>query len=632
MDGVAPPSPDKAARHGLKRELGLLGVFSIAAGSMISSGLFVLPGLAFARAGPAMVLSYALAAVLMVPVLLSKAELATAMPKAGGTYFYVERSLGPLAGTVAGLAGWLSIALKATFALVGIGALAGVLFPGLGEWAVKGVTLAACVLFAILNLVSRRETGRLQVVLVIALLVILGAYVLNAAQHMNPARFSQPPDIPFRWSSVFAVAGMVFVSYGGLTKVVGVSEEVRNPTRNLPLGMFLAFGIISLLYLAVVSVTVGVVEGEALCGTLVPISLGAKATMGRWGVIAVGLAALLAFATTANAGILSASRSPLAMSRDGLLPERFGRISKRFGTPHVGIIVTTLFMMAVLTLLSIENLVKTASAMILVMFILVNISIVIMRQSGIQNYRPTFRAPLYPWVQIAAIILYGFLIAEMGKTPLLLSGAFTLAALAWYVAYVRRRIDRESAFVYLVKNVISSEIARSGLEDELRQITLERDEVALDRFDSLVSQSLVLDLPGHPSAREVFEQLAEALSPRLNMSQDALFELFLKREKESSTVVRPGLAIPHIIVEGENVFDLLLVRCQEGIVFSDLHAPVTAAFVLIGSADERNYHLRSLMTVAHIVQEPGFDARWAAARGPQELRDVLLLSTRPRHS
>ena len=626
--GVMSPELVESSEPTLKRELGLLTVFSIATGAMISSGLFVLPGLAYARAGPAIVLSYGLAALLMIPVMLSKAELGTAMPKAGGSYFYIERSLGPLAGTVAGLANWLSISLKATFALIGIGALATMLFPALGEWGMKAIAVGACAIFSILNLVSRKKTGRLQVVLVFGLLAVIVLYTCTSIRKVDLTRHI--PFVPFGWQSVFAVAGMVFVSFGGLTKVVGVSEEIRDPARNLPLGMFLAFGVVSMLYVVVVFVTIGVVEPETLAGSLVPISLGARAAMGEWGVVVVGIGALLAFATTANAGILSASRSPMAMSRDGLLPEVFGGINKRFGTPYVAIMATALFIMAVILLLSVEDLIKTASAMILVMFMLVNLSIIIMRQSGIQNYRPTFRAPFYPWLQIAAIVIYGFLIAEMGRIPLLLTGAFALGALAWYVAYVRRRIDRESAFVYLVKNIISKEIARSGLEDELRTITLERDLIALDRFDRLVKQSFVLDLKGRITAQETFRQLSEALSPRLKMKEDHLFELFLQRERDSSTVVRPGLAIPHIIVEGEHVFDLLLVRCKEGIVFSELHPPVTAAFVLIGSSDERNYHLRALMNIAHIVEEPGFDKRWSAARGAEELRDVVILAKRRR--
>ncbi len=616
------------AEQPLKRELGLLSVFSIAAGSMISSGLFVLPGLAFEQAGPAIILSYTLAAIFMIPVMLSKAELATAMPKSGGSYFYIERSMGPLAGTVAGFANWLSIALKSAFSLVGIGALATILFPDIGVYGIKVTALIACIFFSVLNIVSLKETGKLQIALVLALLAIMVLYAVEGVQAVNA--FNYTPFVTSDLQSVFAVAGMVFVSYGGLTKVVSVSEEVRNPSRNLPLGMFLSFGIVSLLYVLVVFVTVGAVDRGLLSGSLVPLSLGAEAAMPQWGMVLVDVGAFFAFATTANAGILSASRSPMAMSRDGLLPEFLSKTHKRFGTPYIAITLTAFFNMTVITFLSIEDLVKTASTMMILMFMLVNLSIIIMRYSGLQNYRPTFKAPFFPWLQIISIIILGFLIIEMGRIPLLLTALFVLAAFVWYLAYVNRRIIRESAFVYMVKNIIAKDIIRSGLEEELKQITIERDQISLDRFDRLVKQAVILDLEEHLSAKDMFRKIAAALSPRLNREQNILYEMFLKREKESGTVIRPGLAIPHIIVEGEHVFDLLIVRCRKGIVFSELNPPVTTAFVLVGSMDERNLHLRALMNIAHIVQEADFDERWGKARGIEELRDVILLSKRQR--
>jgi len=107
----------------LKKQLGCLEVFAVASGAMISSGLFVLPAIAYAKAGPAVVLSYLFASLLIIPSLLSKAELSTAMPRAGGTYFYVERSLGPIWGLFGGLANWFSVALKSAFAVVGMAVL-----------------------------------------------------------------------------------------------------------------------------------------------------------------------------------------------------------------------------------------------------------------------------------------------------------------------------------------------------------------------------------------------------------------------------------------------------------------------------------------------------------------------------
>jgi APA family basic amino acid/polyamine antiporter len=95
-------------------------------------------------------------------------------------------------------------------------------------------------------------------------------------------------------------------------------------------------------------------------------------------------------------------------------------------------------------------------------------------------------------------------------------------------------------------------------------------------------------------------------------------------------VIQPGLAIPHIIVDGRKLFDVVLVRCRKGVVFREGQPPVQTAFILVGSRDERNYHLRALMAIAHIVQEPDFTERWLAAPDVERLRDILLLSGRER--
>lgn len=612
----------------LKKQLGLMGVFSIAAGAMISSGLFILPGLAFAKAGPSVVISYFLAGLLMIPSMLSNAELATAMPKSGGSYFFVERSLGPVMGTFAGFANWLAIALKATFAMVGIGALATFFFPNGGDLTIKLVAAGTCLLFLLVNILSVKGTGGLQIGLVVGLIAILVAFVVKALPFVQPQQYS--PFAPFGVKSIFVVAGMVFVSFGGLTKVIDVSEEVRDGSKNIPLGMFLAFFVVNILYVLVVFAAVGVLSPEVLSGSLAPIALAGKAVAGVAGEVLIGIGAFLAFATTANAGLLSASRTPMAMSRDGLVPQFLSKSSRRFHTPHFSLLLTAGFMLFVIFALSIEDLVKTASTIMIVMFILMNASVVIMRHSGIQTYRPTFKAPFTPWMQIGTIIIYLFLIFEMGYVPLALTGVFAIVAMVWYLFYVQKRIDRESAIVYLVKTIVSRHIQRSGLEEELKQIALQRDEVITDRFDELVKNCDILDVPGKISATDLFHTASQALSKKLNIDADKLYKLFIQREKESTTVIKPGLAIPHIVVDGRNVFEVLLVRCKDGAVFSELHEPVKTAFILIGSSDERNYHLRALMSVAHIVSEPEFEKRWFAARNIEQLRDIVLLSGRQR--
>ncbi len=615
---------------GVERTLRFWDVFCIAAGAMISSGLFVLPGLAFAQSGPAVILSYALAGVMVIPALLCQAELASAMPRAGGSYLHIERALGTLPGTFAGLAGWLAIALKSAFALIGMGAFAHLIAPQLAPIWIKIVAVISCGVFTGINCLTVKGVGRLQVAMVVVLLVVIGAFVIlgggsSAMRHERFASFLD--DGPW---AVLATSGLVFVSFGGLLGTANVAGEIRNPGRTLPLAMLSALIVVCLLYVAAVFVTVGVTPADQLSGNLTPLSLAAGQVAGRWGEIVLASAALLAYVTTANGGILEASRAPVAMSHDGLLPPAFGRTSRR-NTPVVSVLATGAFMAAVIAGLSIENLVKVASTMLLVLYVLTCLSVIILRWSPIQNYRPVFRVPFSPWVPLAGMGLYALLIADMGLVPLVTTGLFAIGGVLWYLVYVGPTVRRESALVYLVKNAVSRDIYRSDLEDELKHIALERDEIQHDRFDALIQSCEILDIPDAISADELFRRSAETLADDVGLSVDELHQAFRQRETTSSTVLQPGLAIPHVIVPGQNVFDVLVIRCRGGVVFPGQDTPVWTAFVLVGSADRRNDHLRALMAIAHIVQEHDFQRRWMQAHGDEHLRDILLLSSRRRH-
>ncbi len=626
----------------LRKQLGSLDVFAVAAGAMISSGLFVLPAIAFAKAGPAVILSYLFASILIIPSVLSKAELATAMPRAGGTYFFIERSLGPIWGLFSGLAGWFSLALKSAFAVVGIAVLVEVVlrrvFPTqLEPWQLKAIATFFCIGFTALNIFSVKLTSRFQVLLVGILLTILTLFVLFGAGSVEAVRYKGFLDKG--WAAVFATAGLVFISFGGLTKVASIAEEVKHPGRNLPLGMILAWFVVTVFYIGVIVITVGVldkqelvkvVDGAEQAKTYVPISLAASKFMGLPGFAILGFAAIAAFVTTANGGILAASRSPMAMSRDRLLPPLLARVSSRFKTPHISILLTGGFMITAVVFLDIEVLVKTASTLMIILFILVNASVIIMRESRIQSYRPKFKSPLYPYIHIFAIIAYGVLIIDMGLVPLLITAGFIGLSAAWFWLYVYRRVSRASAVMHIVERVTDRELKTVTLENELRDILLERDNIIEDRFDQLIRECEILDIQGEESAEKIFRQVSAILAERLGTDEFVLFEKFLHREAEGGTVVQPGFAIPHIVVEGENKFDILLVRARDGINFPHAPDPVRILFVLAGSKDERNYHLRALMAIAQIAQEKHFEQRWLAARDTQGLRNLILLSTRKR--
>ena len=173
-------------------------------------------------------------------------------------------------------------------------------------------------------------------------------------------------------------------TYGGLTKICAVAGEVKNPGRDLPLALILALIVMAALYVVVVFITVGLVDSAQLQNSLIPISLGASTFMGRNGSLILGGAALLAFITTANAGILAASRDPMAMGEDKLLPGAFRKISKR-GAPWFSILFTSGFMLLVILFLDLENLIKTASTLKLLMFTLANWSVIFMREGKLKH-------------------------------------------------------------------------------------------------------------------------------------------------------------------------------------------------------------------------------------------------------
>jgi APA family basic amino acid/polyamine antiporter len=608
----------------LKRELGLLAVFCTATGAMISSGLFILPGLAYAKAGPAVIVSYLLAGLLAMTGMLSQAELVSAMPKAGGTYFFVMRSMGPAIGTVDGLITWLSLSLKTAFALVGMAAFTAMVT----SFDVRLIAVALCLIFLVVNLVGVKEAGRLQVGLVFGLLVILAVFIIRGLPTVEVLHFK--PFAPHGLKPMLATAGFVFVSYGGLLKVAAVAEEVKNPARTLPLGMMLSLMTVMAIYTLAVFVVSGVTDAAQLGESLTPLSLAASSFMGRTGVLVLGIAAILAFVSTANAGLMAASRYPLALARDGLLPAAFKRINKRFQTPHVSLIATTVFIISVL-FLKLDMLVKVASGVLMLTFLFSCLCVIIMRESHLQNYRPPFRSPLYPGLQIAGIIGCGFLLYNIGLEPLLVCAGLVAGGLLLYWVFGRIRATREYALMHLVERITSRELTDHVLETELKEIIQERDEITKDRFDVLVEECDVLDLEGDMVAEDLFKKISETMAPRLKMAPEAFLDLMRKREKESSTAIGPHLAIPHIVIEGIDTFGILLARCHDGVYFSDSSPEVNAVFVLMGSKDERNFHLRALSAIAQITQSDDFEKRWLSARSVEGLRDVVLLGERRRH-
>jgi amino acid transporter/mannitol/fructose-specific phosphotransferase system IIA component (Ntr-type) len=612
----------------MKKKLGLLEVFSIATGAMISSGLFILPAVVYLKSGPSILLAYFIAAVLVVPAMLSKAELATAMPKSGGDYFFVHRSLGPLFGTFAGLAAWFSLSLKSAFALVGIGIFLAPLAPILPAYMVKLIAVAFTLVFTVINILSVKESGRFQVILVFSLLAILLTYVASGIGRVEVQHYA--PFAPGGWSGLFTVTGMIFISFGGLTKIAAVAEEIDKPQKTIPQGMFASFAVVSIVYLLAIFVTVGILGRPDFESTLAPLSAAAATYSGRVGFLVLSIAAMLAFITTGNAGLLASSRNPLAMAKDNLLPALFARVNVRLKTPVVAILFTSAFMIAVIVFLDLESLVKVASTMKLLLFAFVNISVILMRESKIVSYKPSFRSPLYPVLQIVGTVVYFLLIIEMGIIPVVMTGGFFTASLIWYLLYSRSRNRRESALLLVVERITSRELRTDSLSEELKEILIERDEIVEDRFDRIIKAAEIIDFSETVDKQGLFRALAEVFAGKFGADPDTFCRALEAREGESTTVIHPGLAIPHIVVDGTRQFEIVVARSREGIYFGADTDPVKVVFALAGSRDERNFHLQALMAIAQIVQNPEFLSTWPDLRNAEELRNQILLAQRVR--
>ncbi|MBD3426582.1 MAG: amino acid permease [Candidatus Omnitrophica bacterium] len=610
-------------KNELKRELSLLDIFSLASGAMISSGIFILPGLAYAQAGPLVFISYLLAGILALVGTLSIIELSTAMPKAGGDYFFITRSLGPLVGTVSSFLSWTALCLKSAFAIFGI---AEILLIAFG-FPILVSAFFICCFFVILNILGVKEAAKFEVALVVGLFAIMLFLIIGGMGRLTESNFV--PLFPNGVNRVLVTSGFVFISFGGLLNIATVSGEVKDPARNLPRGMILSVLAVTVFYAAILIVTVGVLPAGELTGSLTPVADAGKALFGNIGYLVISLGALLAFITTANAGILSASRYPLALSADALLPEVFGRLSGRKRSPVVAIMITGFFVFICLTL-DLKTLVKLGSVVILTLYILTNAAVIILREGRVQNYRPAFKVPFYPWTNIAGMVLFVLLIVDMGLVAVEISLSLLVLAVLIYYLYGRKRHKIEYALLHLIERVINRKITDNTLEEELKQVILHRDEVKIDRFHQLVEDSAIIDIDGRTSIHDFFGQVAQRVSRDIDLTHSEVEDLLRQRETEGSTAITPFVAIPHIIIPGRNRFKLLVARCREGIEFSRDNDKVKAVFVLFGTSDERTFHLKVLAAIAHIVQNPRFEKEWLSARDENQIRDIILLSERKR--
>ncbi|KAL0241408.1 hypothetical protein GEMRC1_006643 [Eukaryota sp. GEM-RC1] len=607
---------------------------------MISSGALILPSIAFAQTGPSMIAAYVLAGLLILPAMFSQQELSTAMPKSGLSYFAVVRSLGPFAGCVAGFISWLCIALKASFACVGLGTLFAPFLSSFlsTEVAIKVVALTFAIFFTIMNLLTVKGTGALQGYLVGGLLILLYGYGTYGTAHIQVERLQ--PFYTGGFLSFIATTALVFVSYGGLTKVVDVSEEVDSPATSIPRGMGAAFVIVNILYALMMTVTVGVCDADELASSYKPIALGAYNMIGKPGEILVDVAAGLAYATTALAGILSAARSPLAMSRDGILPEFLSKTTKQKKIPANSILVTFCFI-AFSLLLTVDDLARVASLLFLLSFVLICSAVIVFRVNKFPAYRPAVKVPWFPYLNIFGIVLYLVLILDMGKTPLLLTLAFLSSTAVYYVIFGRNGKKIEPLITSTFKfwknrHKADSWLSRALFEDELLQIKYHRDDIVHDIFDDAVKNAVIVDLVKAITTEELFDLISQELYPIVGCEPDEIAQQLKRKDQNGCPLLNDETGIFDVRFpesKYDNITQMMMIRSKPGLVFTNNEGDpmvIKSLFILVRSSNNWSFNMKSIASLGSITCRDSFNERWNEAKNSQQLKDLLLAANRYR--
>ncbi|MHB9288504.1 amino acid permease [Halobacteriales archaeon Cl-PHB] len=438
----------------LAKDLGPLAALTIGVGTMIGAGIFVLPGEAAGIAGPLVALSFVVGGVISIFTALSASELGTAMPKAGGGYYYVNHALGPLFGSIAGMGNWMGLAFASAFYMIGFGGflveLVGLPAIGLGVTTLSPTQVAALlagVAFVVVNYIGAKETGRLQNLIVITLVLILTLFSILGA--MNADLSTLRPFAPFGYGQLLPGTALVFVSFLGFAKITTVAEEIKNPGRNLPLAIVGSVVIVTVMYAIIMVVLMGVVNWDLLANSDTPVIDVAEVAFGNTlGLASVGgglilFAGLLATASSANASILASSRINFAMGRDKLVTAWLNEIHPRFATPYRSIAITGGFILAFILVGDIKVLAKAGSVLHLVVYGLLNLALIVMREANVPEYQPEFTVPLYPITPtLGALFSFG-LIGFMAPVEIALSLGFVGFGVVWYFLYARPRTDKQ---------------------------------------------------------------------------------------------------------------------------------------------------------------------------------------------
>jgi len=464
----------------LSRELSLFHLTMMGAGMMIGAGVFVATGISIGISGSGGILiTFALNGLIAICSAMSFAELSSALPAAGGAYTYIKQSFGGVIGFISGWINWFALAVAGslyaitfstyTIHLLKSWELFAFLEQGAG-WYEKILAVAVAIIFILINFRGVSETGNpasmiaLGQTVTLGIIGIIGVFVALR----DPSRLVNfEPFIGSGWSKILVTMGFTYVGFEGFEVIGHAGEEAINPKKNIPKAILYAVIIVVTTYLLVAFAAVVGAKPE---GQTIMQWFAARGATGfadaikslfPFGGILVTLAAIFSSTSALNATIYSSARVSFAMGRDGALPPKMAEISKKRRVPAFALAMSSIIIIFVAAALPVEDVAASADIMFLLIFLLINVSVIKIRREMGDDLEYGFMMPFFPLIPIIALaaqLILSIWLFDMSATAWIATGLWIVSGFIIYFTYSKSRIKEEEPIpIFKERKAVSDE-------------------------------------------------------------------------------------------------------------------------------------------------------------------------------
>jgi len=438
---------------GLKKVLGPTDLILLGIGAIVGTGIFVLTGTGAVTAGPALTLSFIVAAMACCFAALCYAEFASTVPVAGSIYTYSYATLGEF---VAWMIGWdllLEYGLATSTVAVGWSGYFQSLMSGFGLVLPDALTAAPgarpgvdtlfnlpafLIMIALTAMLSlgMRESARVNNVMVIIKTGVVLLFIAVGVGHVRPENWE--PFMPYGMGGVMSAAALVFFAFIGFDAVTSAAEEVKNPKRDLPIGIIGSLVVCTILYVVVAAIMTGIVPHLDFKGVDHPVSLALQVAGENWVAGFVDLAAILGMSTVILVMAYGQTRILFAMSRDGLLPAKLSTVHPKYGTPFFATWLVGIIFGLIAAVVPLNVLAELVNIGTLAAFTLVSIAVIVLRKKRPDLPR-AFRCPGVPFIPGLAIVFCLVLMSFLSWHTWLAFVIWLAIGAVVYFGYARQR-------------------------------------------------------------------------------------------------------------------------------------------------------------------------------------------------